>query len=136
MQMIDSIPETMIAPCGVNCIACSAYLSDKNPCAGCCAPNEMSTLKSCRNCVKKRCCLEKSLQWCFQCEKFPCTKIKDLNRRYMQNYDVNIVQNGLDARKDMQVFLKEQKERFICNLCVGIINQHHKICSECGKPID
>jgi len=43
----------MIAPCGVNCLACSAHLDSKNPCPGCQAPIEKITRKSCRNCVKK-----------------------------------------------------------------------------------
>ncbi len=133
MKMIENILETMIAPCGVNCLACSAYLSDKKPCAGCRAPDEQITRKSCRNCVKKKCSFSQGLLWCFQCPKFPCSRIKDLNKRYMQNYDVDIVQNGIDAYKNMPVFLKEQKERFTCKLCNGVIDQHHKKCTECGR---
>lgn len=133
MKMNDNISETMIAPCGVNCFACSAYLNDKKPCAGCRAPDELITRKSCRNCTKKKCNLERGLQWCFQCSEFPCSRIKSLNKCYIQNYNVDIVQNGFDARKNMQDFLNAQKEQFTCKLCGGVIDQHHKKCSECGK---
>ena len=111
MKMADAISEKMIAPCGVNCAACSAYLNDKNPCAGCRAPDELITRKSCRNCVKKQCALGKGLQWCFQCPQFPSARIKDLNKRYIQNYSVDLVQIGQDAKSDMAAFLQAQKGR-------------------------
>ncbi len=136
MKMIDKLSETMIAPCGVNCIACSAYLSDKKPCAGCRASNELITRKSCRNCTKKKCAFDKGLQWCFQCSKFPCSQIKDLNKRYTQNYNVDLMQNGLNAKKDMGAFLETQIERFTCKICGGIVDQHHKKCSNCGLLIN
>ncbi len=136
MKMLAEISEEMIAPCGVNCIVCSAYLRDKNSCAGCRASNELITRKSCRDCLKKRCALNKRLQWCFQCSKFPCSKIKDLNKRYINNYNVNLVQNGVDASKDMAVFLQVQKLKFTCKKCGGIIDQQHKRCSDCGYIFD
>jgi hypothetical protein len=91
------------------------------------------TCKSCRNCVKKKCAFDKGLQWCFECSRFPCTRIKSLNQRYQQNYDIDLVQNGLDAKQDMDAFLQAQKERFTCKSCGGIIDQHHRRCSECGN---
>lgn len=132
MKMFDEISEKMIAPCGVNCLACSAYLSNKTPCAGCRAPDELITRKSCRNCLKKKCAFDKGLEWCYQCSSFPCSKIKDLNKRYTQNYNVDLIQNGLDAKNDIQAFLLFQKERFTCQSCGGVIDQHHKKCSDCG----
>lgn len=132
MKMIDTISDEMIAPCGVNCIACSAYLSCKNTCPGCRAAEELITRKSCRNCRKKKCALDKGIQWCFQCSKFPCARIKDLNKRYVKNYNINLIQNGLDANKEMKTFLQAQKSIFTCKRCGGIIDQHHKNCSDCG----
>ncbi|MGL4605851.1 MAG: DUF3795 domain-containing protein [Eubacteriaceae bacterium] len=123
----------MIAPCGVNCMACSAHLDKKNPCPGCRAPEVKITRKSCRNCVKKKCAFEQGFEWCFECGRFPCSHIKSLNKRYLKNYNVDLVQNGLDARQDMASFLKAQKKRFTCEICGGIINQHHRHCSECGS---
>lgn len=137
MKMIDKLSETMIAPCGVNCIACGAFLSkDKTACGGCRASNELITRKSCRDCAKKKCAFDKGLRWCFQCSQFPCSKIKSLNKRYTQNYNVDLVQNGLDAKKDMSAFWETQKERFTCKACGGIIDQHSKQCSDCQHSTD
>ena len=134
MKMLNKIEKEMIAPCGVNCLACSAHLNKTQPCPGCRAPIDKITRKSCRNCVKKHCAFEKGLQWCFECNLFPCARIKSLDQRYRQNYDVNLMQNGLDAKCDIDAFLRTQKERFTCKSCGGVIDQHHKKCSECSLP--
>lgn len=134
MKMPNKTEREMIAPCGVNCLACSAHLNPQNPCPGCRAPQEKITRKSCRNCAKKKCALGQGLQWCFECGRFPCGGIKSLSRRYVQNYKVDLLQNGLEAKQDMDAFLQAQKERFTCALCGGVTNQHRGRCSECGAP--
>ncbi len=131
MKMPEKIEENMIAPCGVNCLACGAHLDAKKPCSGCRTPAEQITRKSCRNCAKKSCAFEKGLKWCFECGSFPCVRIKSLNKSYTRNYDVDLVQNGLEARRDMPAFLRAQKEQFTCANCGGVIDQHHQRCSEC-----
>ena len=82
--------------------------------------------------MKKVCAFEQGLRWCFACDRFPCSKIKSLNKRYKENYDVDLVKNGVNAKQNMDAFLQEQKERFTCKSCGGVIDQHHKKCSECG----
>lgn len=136
MRMPEKIEARMIAPCGVNCLACSAYLDSKKPCPGCRAPNEEITRMSCRNCVKKRCAFEQDFQWCFECSHFPCARIRSLAQRYQQNYNVYLIQNSWNAKQDMDAFLRSQSECFACKLCGGIIDQHHHRCSECGKNVD
>jgi hypothetical protein len=132
--MPDKIENEMIAVCGVNCLACSAYLNKKNACPGCRASEKEHNRKSCISCVKRKCAFDKGLRWCFECKQFPCPKIKGLSKRYTQNYGIDLVQNGLEARKDMDSFLSEQRKYFVCETCGGIIDQHHQKCSECGTP--
>lgn len=133
MKMPGKMEAGMIAPCGVNCLACSAHLAGKKPCPGCRAPDEEITRKSCRNCIKKRCAFERGFQWCFECSRFPCSRIKSLDQRYRQNYHVDLIRNGSDAKRDMAAFLQAQRERFACGSCGGVIDQHHGRCSECGE---
>lgn len=135
MKMPNTIDEGMIAPCGVNCLACSAHLDDKRPCPGCRAPVGTITRKSCQNCTKKKCAFDQGLQWCFECGRFPCARIKSLNKRYQENYHVDLVQNGMDAKRDMAAFLQAQKARFTCDACGGVIDQHHGRCSACGREV-
>lgn len=133
MKMPKVIESRMIAPCGVNCLACSAYLNGKKPCPGCRAPAEEHKRKSCQSCAKKKCAFDKGFAWCFECGRFPCARIEDLNKRYTQNYGVDLVRNGLDAREDMDFFLEVQRERFTCKACGSVIDQHHRKCSGCGS---
>ena len=133
MKMPEQLDANWIAPCGVNCLACSAYLNKAKPCPGCRAAAELHKRKSCQNCVKKKCAFEQGLNWCFECPKFPCARIKSLSKRYREDYEVDLIQNGRDAAKNMASFLESQKKRFTCPVCGGIIDQHHKKCSECGK---
>lgn len=124
---------TDIAPCGVNCFVCSARFNPKTPCPGCRAPEETITRKSCRNCEKKNCAFEQGLTWCFECSRFPCTQIKDLSKRYKNNYNVDLVANGIAAKEDMDTFLEAQEKRFTCIYCGGIIDQHNRRCTLCAS---
>ena len=133
MKMPKQIDAEMIAPCGVNCLACNAHLSGKPPCPGCRAPVEKITRKSCRECLIKKCANEKSKKWCFECARFPCDLLKKLDKRYSKKYDVYIIESASGARLNLPDFLKLQKELFTCESCNGVINQHHKLCSECGQ---
>jgi hypothetical protein len=47
-----------------------------------------------------------------------------------------LIQNGSEAKRDMDAFLQVQRECFACRSCDGVIDQHHKRCSECGKAAD
>lgn len=128
--MPPDIDASLIAPCGVNCLACSAYVRESAPCPGCRA--ETHHRKSCQNCVKKRCAFSQGLGWCFECGRFPCARIRDLSGRYARNYGVDLIENGYQAREDMAEFLRRERERFTCPACGGVIDQHHRRCSGCG----
>ena len=135
MKMPEEIDNSILSTCGVNCLACSAHLSLKDPCPGCRASDEEITRKSCRDCMKKKCAFEQGYNWCFECGRFPCSKVRSLNKRYLRNYNVDLIQNGADAKQDMQTFLHQQKLRFTCTVCGGIVDQHRCRCSECGSAV-
>jgi hypothetical protein len=133
MKMPDKINETMIAPCGKNCLICDKYLSQKNTCPGCRAPTEKITRKSCKECAIKSCALKHNHKLCYKCTDYPCSLIIKLNKRYMKNYNIDLEENSNSASWNMTEFLKSQKEIFTCNSCFGIINQHYQTCSNCWK---
>lgn len=133
MKKPGEMAEGMIAPCGVNCTVCSAHVQhQKKPCPGCREAIEKITRKSCQNCTKKKCAFEKGLLWCFQCEKFPCSAIKNLDKSYQKNYEVSIIQNGIEAKNDMRAFLLSQQKHYTCKNCGEVVDVHHKKCSGCG----
>ena len=54
MKTKSSIKNSLIAPCGMNCGICRAYLREKNKCPGCRGSDE-NKLSSRVNCKIKNC---------------------------------------------------------------------------------
>lgn len=134
MKMPDEVPETLIAPCGVTCLACYVHLREKKSCSGCCSL--MGDKPShCAVCTIRSCVTAHHVTFCAECEKFPCVTIKQMDRRYRDRYHVSLIENG--RRRSMigtEAFLKEEKARWTC-ACGGAISQHDQVCTECGKTI-
>jgi hypothetical protein len=128
----------LIAPCGMNCALCSAYLAQKNDlrqkgvrksyCAGC-RPRG-------KNCafLKKNCALlgEGRVQFCFECNDFPCDHLKHLDKRYSARYHMSMIEN-LNYIKEhgMKEFLKQQTKKWQCPECGSVICCHDGICYNC-----
>ena len=133
MQPLNEI--ALIAPCGMNCAICMAYLREKNKCAGCRGTdiNKPVTRRECKikNCVTFT---EGKSKYCFQCKKFPCDKLEHLDKRYRTNYDMSMIENLENIKKwGIRRFVKTEKERWACTKCGGTICIHKGICYRCGK---
>ena len=81
----------LVAPCGIDCGTCELYLckdngklleyllskgipSDKLPCAGCRA-NQGNCPVIGNQCATYACVVGKEVNFCFQCNEFPCSKL-------------------------------------------------------------
>lgn len=130
--MIDS---NMIAPCGMNCALCLAYQRDKNRCMGC-NSNDINMPKSCKNCIIKNCDNKKTNPPidCYNCNKYPCTRLKQLDKRYRTKYNMSMIEN-LNYIKEfgMDNFLKNEQIRWKCTKCGGLICVHRNKCLKCDK---
>ncbi len=125
--------KILIAPCGMNCGICLGYLREKKKCPGCWSDNEYKT-KSCIKCIIKNCELlaETDSKFCYDCKKYPCTRLKQLDKRYQKNYSMSMIENleyikqyGLDK------FINKENERWNCNNCGGTICVHRGYCLNC-----
>ena len=125
----------LIAPCGMNCSICMAYLREKNKCNGCRAINTWNP-KTRVNCRIKNCEFlnSQNLEYCYQCTKFPCSLINHLDKRYRTKYHMSMIEN-LNNIKDKGIieFLQLEQKRWTCKTCGGVINVHKSICSKCGN---
>ncbi len=129
--------EKLIAVCGMNCRICLAYFGyrvngekRKKSCIGCRPTN--------RNCafIKKRCkkLSEKAIDYCFECEVFPCENLEKLDKRYRENYKMSMIDNLNFIKKNgIEKFLKSQEEKYRCDQCGGVICVHTGKCYECGN---
>ena len=125
----------LIAPCGMNCGICMAYLRKKNKCNGCRNLNTWNP-KTRVNCKIKNCSILSSsnLEFCNECENYPCKLIKNMDRRYKTNYGLSTIEN-LESIKVIGIenFMISEKSKWKCKICDGVIDVHKGICSECGK---
>jgi hypothetical protein len=94
-----------VAPCGVICDLCSGYQRDRNKCVGC--NNTGNKPNHCNSCIIRN-CEEKSNEktLCNKCGKFPCKRIKDLDRRYKTKYGESPMDNlQMINEKGMELLL-------------------------------
>lgn len=106
----NNIVENLIAPCGMNCSLCIAHLREKNKCPGC----RMEVTKiSCLNC-KIRNCADRKGAYCFDCVKFPCDRLKNLDKRYKTKYEMSELENLEYIRNHcVEKFIEKESKRWI-----------------------
>jgi hypothetical protein len=133
MKMPGEILVTMLAPCGINCGVCYMYLKKKKPCLGC-RGQDVAKPEHCRKCKTKDCSIGQGIGFCFNCSSYPCATIKRLDKSYRQRYQVSLIDNAVRLKKvGAEQYLKEEREKWTCIDCEGVISLHDRVCSECGK---
>lgn len=138
MEQIPNSNRNLIAPCGMNCGICIAFLRDNKPCSGC-RNKSKGKPKHCVTCQIVNCeqlAATKS-GFCFDCEKFPCLRMKQLDARYKKNYRTSLIDNqkqiqghGIDA------FLRSEAAKWTCSFCGKTLCVHRKFCIHCNATIE
>jgi hypothetical protein len=126
---------SLIAPCGMNCGICMAYLREKNTCTGCRGVNTYKPVTRVR-CKIKNCKTfrDDKVKFCFECGNFPCDVLKHLDTRYRTKYNMSMIENLENIRDDgIRKFIKNEDVRWTCTNCGGKICVHKGFCIECGK---
>ncbi|MBI5573313.1 MAG: DUF3795 domain-containing protein [Elusimicrobia bacterium] len=130
----------LIAPCGMNCGICSSYLAYSRN-----IPKKRGKVGHCIGCrprnkkcvyIKCHCPLlsNNSIKFCFQCDHFPCERLKHLDERYRKNYGMSMIENLKIIKLDgMEKFIKNQNKKYMCLKCGAKISVHNKICYDCKK---
>ncbi|MFP4026066.1 MAG: DUF3795 domain-containing protein [Thiohalospira sp.] len=126
--------NTSIAPCGVICDICLAYQREKNKCIGCL--NEGNKPYHFTVCSIKKCNEKKGNEelLCYDCSKYPCRRIKNLDKRYTLKYGESPIQN-LNKIKEIGIhqFVEIEKEKWKCNKCGQLLCVHREVCLSCGN---
>lgn len=133
MKMPEHIDDFFLAPCGVNCFVCYVHLKDKLPCNGC---NGLDTDKPerCRKCKIQHCVFSKSIKYCYECDEYPCKRIRNLDKSYKNRYNVSLIENFEFVKNNgLNAFLNSEQNKWICHVCGGVITQHGHYCSECER---
>jgi hypothetical protein len=131
---MNSIDPILIAPCGLNCRLCYAYIREKNHCPGC-RGDDTQKMKSCLACRIKACqkLAEGSFQHCCECDTFPCDLLKRLDKRYRTRYAASPVANLIAIRDSgVESLLLSEVEQWTCLQCGEILSMHKPACLSCG----
>ena len=123
-----------IAPCGMNSALCLAYVRDRKSCPGCRGEDSQKPLH-CVNCSIRRCdgLREKEGAFCNVCGKFPCKRLKQLDKRYREKYGMSMVDNLMQIHAEgMDAFLAGQVSKWSCASCGGFKCAHRGYCIKCG----
>ena len=133
MNNILEKDRLLIAPCGMNCGICLAYLRDNNRCNACWGDNKNKP-NSCVKCIIKNCELLKETEskFCYECKKYPCTRLKNLDKRYRTKYRMSMLEN-LETIKTagLDEFMALEQKRWLCPECGGSICVHRGVCLKC-----
>ncbi len=123
----------IIAPCGLICNLCLGFQRDKNTCVGCTLSGNKPyhcTVCSIKTCIEKK--GNESLL-CSQCIKFPCRRIKDLDKRYTSKYGESPIQNMKRINETgRETFVRSEQEKWKCVKCGHLLCVHKEVCLNCG----
>ena len=132
----ELIHDEMIAPCGMNCGICIGHMREKNKCPGCRA---IDAYKSCygRECYIRSCQILKNNNWTYctdRCEKYPCLRLKNIDKRYRTRYGMSMIENLGNIKKlGIEKFVELEQNRWKCSECGEILCVHRNACLKCGK---
>jgi len=131
--------QELVAPCGMNCNICAAYLAFTHDmkrkgfhmmyCMGCRPRNKACAF------LKKKCDLLRKgkVQYCYECEDFPCEPLSAIDRRYKANFRMSEIENLRRVRDEgIEAFLESEEDKWRCPECSGVVCCHNGVCFDCG----
>ncbi len=135
MMATELSPAELIAPCGINCGVCLGYLREKNKCCGCrsTGSNKPNHCFTCRIVLCEH-LKNTSSGFCYDCIKYPCQRMKQLDKRYRLKYNMSILENlSFIKSSGVQKFADAEKIKWLCPRCGGSICVHRGFCLKCGE---
>ena len=130
-----SFSNELIAPCRINCGVCEAHVREKNKCCGCISPNNIKSSR-CIKCGIKFCNEhnKSAFTYCFECEKFPCSRLISLEKRYVEKYYLSVIDNLKYIRQyGFDEFMKKENEKWRCRYCGEVLCVHQSFCLHCKQ---
>ena len=128
-----TMTSSSIAPCGLICDLCLGAQRIKNTCIGC--NKEGNKPEYCKECIIKNCEEKKKngRLLCYQCSKYPCRRLKALEKRYSNKYGESLIEHFERIKTiGMQEFILEADKKWRCKKCGEYICVHRAICLHCG----
>jgi hypothetical protein len=134
MNSTVQFSRSQLAPCGINCGTCRAHLRDKNKCNGCMSADG-TIMGYCIRCNIRNCELlaKTDSKFCYECAKFPCARLKQIDKRYQTRYRISLIQNlKTISISGTEKYLVSEIGRWTCQNCGTTLSVHNKNCLKCG----
>jgi hypothetical protein len=137
-MMANALEEELIAPCGMHCALCSAYLAYRHR-----IPKKRGKISHCAGCRErnKQCAwlaghcqtiAKRTITYCHLCDSFPCERLRHVDSRYRKQYGMSFIENLVMIRDHgIDAFFDHQKETYSCPKCGEYISIHSGKCYVC-----
>jgi len=129
----------LIAPCGMNCGLCIGYLRKNKPCSGCYKKDDENKPKHCRSCSIINCesLAKTNSGFCYECQKYPCARLKSLDKRYRMKYGMSMIENlAFIENHGLEKFLQNEEKRWTCAVCGSGVSVHRDFCLICNSKLN
>jgi hypothetical protein len=124
-------PAALVAPCGMNCSLCFAFLRTRKSCPGC-RGNDRGKCKTRVACKIKTCAARRG-SFCTDCTSFPCERLSRLDKRYRTKYGMSMIDNLRRIVADgIRSFITSERSKWACPGCGETICVHKAACLACG----
>ena len=148
------VKEELLAPCGLWCGVCSIYIAHENnnikfkekllpaykafaktlddiACTGCLS--EDTVFPVCKMCAIKKCCKDRNIKGCYQCEEFPC--------KYIDNFPIPVGKKVILRsvpfwrKHGTEKYVEAEMDRYHCPECGNQLFRGAKRCNQCKVPV-
>lgn len=135
--------------CGLYCGACDVFIANMNSkvealaqawkmdlnqlkCHGC-----KSTVNAiyCMDCDIKKCAQNRDIEYCFQCEEYPCSRLVAFRNDEHPHHSIVLQNLGFIQSQGSARWLEKQKERWSCPNCGTGFSWYAKTCEICGGAL-
>lgn len=147
----EVIPNRKLASvCGLYCGSCGVFIAtqendieklqniakslnqtyDETLCDGCGAERKSAYCK--KMCTFIKCAEERNIEFCGQCNDYPCVKLKDFQSKMPHRIELWKSQERL-KEVGWQQWSIEMKEHYTCSKCNTINSAYNINCRKCGN---
>ncbi len=135
--------------CGLYCGACSILIANESgmleekaaewemtkedaSCFGCRSDHNAVF---CSGCVIKNCAKEKEVDYCFNCDEYPCEAVEDFQKDSAPHHSVITVNSESMKKTGIEQWLETQKKRWSCSKCGTRFSWYDEECGKCGAKL-
>jgi hypothetical protein len=139
------------AYCGLYCASCTVFLATKNNTISklaeewgknvnditCCGCKSQTVTEFCRSCALKTCAAAKGLEFCIECDDFPCRSLENFKNDKRYPYHIEVY-DSLKTIKEhgVEYWLDEMKKRWSCSQCGREHGWFTLECPDCGNKLN